>query len=96
MGAAVLGLATLAAIVFGVINFQQREIFLTPDDGVSWLDTPSGVLAWHISTNSPAAIAGIRTGDTVLAINDMPIHGAIDVTKRLWRIGLWSQAHFRI
>jgi len=96
LGAAVLALATLAAIVFGVINFQQREIFLTPDDGVSWLDTPSGVLAWHISTDSPAAIAGIRTGDTVLAINDMPIHGAIDVTKRLWRIGLWSQARYRI
>jgi PAS domain S-box-containing protein len=96
LGAAVLALATVAAIVFGVINFQQREIFLTPDDGVSWLDTPSGVLAWHISTNSPAAIAGIRTGDTVLAINDMPIHGAIDVTKRLWRIGLWSQVRYRI
>ena len=25
-----------------------------------------------------------------------PIHSPIDVTKRLWRIGLWSQAHYRI
>ena len=96
LGAAVLALATLAAIVFGVINFQQRAIFLTPDDGVSWLDSSSGVLAWHISPNSPAAVAGIRTGDKVLAINDLPVHGAIDVTKRLWRVGLWSQAHYRI
>ena len=96
MGAAVLALATLAAIVFGAINFQQRAIFLAPDDGVSWLDTPSGVLAWHISPNSPAANAGIRTGDSVLAINDVPIHGAVDVTKRLWRIGLWSQARYQI
>jgi two-component system, NtrC family, sensor kinase len=96
LGAAVLILATLAAIVFGFINFQQRAIFLTPDDGVSWLDTSSGVLAWHISPNSPAANAGIRTGDNILAINDLPIHGAIDVTKRLWRIGLWSQARYQI
>ena len=96
LGAAVLALATLAAIVFGIINFQQRAIFSTPDDGVSWLDTSSGVLAWHISPNSPAANAGIRTGDNVLAINDVPIHSAIDVTKRLWHIGLWSQAHYRI
>jgi len=46
--------------------------------------------------NSPASNAGIRTGDHVLVIDGAEIHGAIDVTKRLWRIGLWSQAHYRI
>ncbi len=96
MGAAVLALTTLSAIVFGIINFQQRTIFSTPDDGASWLDTSGGVLAWHITPNSPAANAGIRTGDHVLAINGAEVHGAIDVTKRLWRVGLWSQAHYRI
>jgi PAS domain S-box-containing protein len=96
VGAAVLALTTLAAIVFGILNFQQRTIFSAPDDGVSWLDTPSGVEAWHISPNSPAANAGIRTGDHVLAINNSDIHDSLDVTKRLWRIGLWSQAHYRI
>jgi two-component system NtrC family sensor kinase len=96
LGAAVLALTTLSAIVFGIINFQQRTIFSTPDDGASWLDTSGGVLAWHITPNSPAANAGIRTGDHVLAINGAEVHGAIDVTKRLWRVGLWSQAHYRI
>jgi two-component system NtrC family sensor kinase len=96
VGAAVLALATVAAIVFGIINFQQRAIFSAPDDGASWLDAPGGVLAWHIAPNSPAANAGIRTGDHVLAINGAEIHGAVDVTKRLWRVGLWSQAHYRI
>jgi two-component system NtrC family sensor kinase len=96
LGAAVLALVTLSAIVFGIINFQQRTIFSAPDDGASWLDTPGGVLAWHITPNSPAANAGLRTGDHVLAINGAEIHGAIDVTKRLWRVGLWSQAHYRI
>ena len=96
LGAAVLALATLTAIVFGIINFQQRTIFSTPDDGASWWDRPSGVVAWHIAPNSPAANAGIRSGDFVLAINGAEIHSAIDVTKRLWRAGLWSQAHYRI
>ena len=96
LGAAVLALTTLAAIVFGIINFQQRAIFAVPDDGASWIDSASGVIAWHISPNSPAASAGIRTGDNLLAINDAPIHTSIDVTKRLWLIGLWSQAHYRI
>ena len=96
LGAAVLALATLTAIVFGIINFQQRAIFASPDDGVSWTDDPSGVVARHISRNSPAAFAGLRTGDAVLAINDVPVHSSIDVTKRLWRIGLWSLAHYQI
>ena len=96
LGAAILALATLAAIVFGVINFQQRAMFNTPDDGVSWLDTPHGVEAWHITPNSPAANAGIRTGDHILSINGLQAYSAIDVTKRLWRVGLWSQAHYRL
>jgi len=96
LGAAVLALATLAAIVFGIINFQQRSMFTAPDDGVSWIAGQSGVIAWHVSPNSPAANAGLRTDDRILAINDVPIHEPIDVTKRLWRIGLWSIAHYRI
>ncbi len=96
LGAAVLALATLAAIVFGIINFQQRSGFTAPDDGVSWIDRDAGVVAWHVTPNSPAANAGLRTGDRVLAINDVPIHGPIDVTKRLWRIGLWSIARYQI
>ena len=96
LGAAVLALATLAAIVFGVINFQQRTLFTAPDDGVSWIGNSYGVVAWHVTPKSPGAVAGLRTGDQVLAINGVPIHGPIDVTKRLWRIGLWSLAHYQI
>ena len=96
LGAAVLALATLAAIVFGIINFQQRTLFTAPDDGVSWIDNPAGVVAWHVTPKSPAAIAGLRIGDQVISVNDVPIHGPIDITRRLWRIGLWSIAHYQI
>ena len=34
LGAAILAMATVAAVVFGVINFQQRVIFSVADDGV--------------------------------------------------------------
>ena len=97
LGAAVLAITTLAAIVFAVINFQQRTMFASPDDGVVWLDEgPGGVIASNVTPNSPAANAGIRTRDVVLAVNDVPVHTSIDVTKRLWRIGLWSVAHYKI
>jgi len=71
-------------------------MFTAPDDGVSWMEGSSGVVAWHVSPNSPAASAGLRTDDRILAINDVPVHSPIDVTKRLWRIGLWSIAHYKI
>ena len=60
------------------------------------MERQSGVVAWHVSPNSPGANAGLRAGDQVLAINDAPVHASIDVTKRLWRVGLWSIAHYRI
>jgi PAS domain S-box-containing protein len=91
-----LALATLAAIIFGIINFQQRTLFMAPDDGVSWIEAQGGVVAWHVAPHSPAANAGIHNGDRILAVNDSPIHSEIDVTKRLWRVGLWSIANYQI
>jgi len=83
-------------MVFGAINFEQRTMFAAPDDGVSWVEGQSGVVAWHVSPHSASANAGIRTGDRVLTVNDSPIHSGIDVTKRLWKSGLWSLAHYQI
>ena len=40
LGAVVLALLTLAAVIFAVLNFQQRSRFIQPDDGVTWMDVP--------------------------------------------------------
>src|SRR5260370_29659096 len=63
LGAVILALATLAAMIFAWLNFVQRETFESPDDGVAWLDTNHGAQAWKVAPNSPAARAGIRPGD---------------------------------
>jgi len=55
LGAVILALATLAAMIFAWLNFVQRETFDTPDDGVAWLDTTGGAQAWKLAPNSPAA-----------------------------------------
>ena len=46
LGAVVLALTTLAAMIFAILNFDQRARFELVDDGVAWLDTPHGVEAW--------------------------------------------------
>src|ERR1700727_2725685 len=96
LGAVVLALATLTAVIYAWINFRQREIYEIPDDGVAWLDTTTGAQAWKVTPNSPAARAGIRTEDILIAINDVPVHNQVQVTKRLWRAGLWSQVRYKL
>jgi PAS domain S-box-containing protein len=96
LGAVVLALATLAAVIFAILNFDQRARFESPDDAVAWRDTDRGIEAWKVSPNGPAAIAGIRQGDRLLEINGQPVASALQVTKRVWRAGLWSQLRYKV
>src|SRR3984893_5165303 len=96
VGAIVLVLLTMGAIVFGVINFQQRLSFDVPDDGVSWSDGEQGLQAKFVAPDSPAQRAGLKSGDLLVSIDAQPISRAIDVTKRLWGLGIWSQARYEI
>ncbi len=96
LGAILLTAATVAAIIFGIVNFQQRLLFEVPDDGASWVDAPAGVTALYIAADSPAARAGIKPGDYLLAIDGAPMHRSVDVTKRLWSRGVWSEVHYNL
>jgi len=96
LAAAVLAFLTLAAVIFGVLNFRQRSQFAMPDDGVTWLDTASGAQAWRIEAGSPAAKAGIHPGDIVVAVDGVPIHRATQVTQQLWRAGIWSRVTYQL
>jgi two-component system NtrC family sensor kinase len=96
VGAVVLALATLAAIVFSWYNFVQRSRYDVVDDGVAWSDGASGVEAWKVAPDSPAYVAGIHPGDLLLAINDLPIPKAADVNRRLYRAGLWAQLRYKL
>ncbi|MGA2810732.1 MAG: ATP-binding protein [Candidatus Acidiferrum sp.] len=96
LGAVILALATVAALTYAVLNFEQRRMFDSPDDGVAWLDTEHGVVAWKVAPNSPAASAGIRAGDQLLAFNDVAMSRAVQVTQRLWRAGIWTQVRYKL
>src|SRR5258705_2888523 len=96
LGAVVLALATLAAMIFAWLNFVQRQSFETPDDGVAWLDTATGVQAWKLAPNSPAAKAGVRAGDFLISINNVPVRSQVQVTRRLWHAGLWTQVRYKL
>ena len=96
VGAVVLALATLAAMIFALLNFDQRSRYDLVDDGVAWLDTDHGIQAWQVSPNSPAARAGIRAGDILLTINSVSLTRAVQVPSRLMRAGLWTQVRYKL
>src|ERR1700687_5695644 len=96
LGAVVLALATLAAVIFAWLNFVQREEFESPDDGVAWMDGAQGAKAWKLAPNSPGARAGVRPEDILVAINGVPVNTQVQVTKRLWRAGLWTQVRYKL
>jgi PAS domain S-box-containing protein len=96
VGAVVLALATLAAVIFAWLNFLQRSRYDLVDDGVAWTDSATGIEAWKVMPNSPAAAAGIRPGDHLLAIDDIAVPNEKHVAQRLFRAGLWTQLRYKL
>ncbi len=89
-----LALLSLALVVFGVLNFQQRSRYELPDDGVSWVDSVDGVTAWIVAREGSGERAGIRDGDKLVAVNGKPVIRALDVVKEVFRSGVWSRVTY--
>jgi serine protease DegQ len=57
---------------------------LTPDVAEALrLGELRGALIANVEAGSPAARAGLRTGDVVIAIDDLPVHSATDLRNRI-------------
>src|SRR6184192_908290 len=96
LGAVVLALATLAALIFALLNFDQRTRYAQAYDGVTWIDTEHGVQARHVSPNSPGSHAAIRVGDILRAFNEVPVSRAAEVARHLDRAGLWTKVLYKL
>jgi len=90
----VIVLITAALTVLGGINSVQKGKYVTPDDGCGWIHTSRGVEAFIVEQDGPAERAGIQKGDILEAINDKRISRATDVTQELYKLGIWSKAHY--
>jgi len=96
LGAVTLALLTLAAVIFAAKNFQQRSRFISPDDGVTWIDSDQGVVALHVVPGGPADRAGIRQGDYLQSIRATPVRRATDVNRIIWHAGPWAEVRYQI
>ena len=98
------GTLLLVLTVLGIVGAVLSLVHLSyplHDDGVNWVDqkvdqkvgdSPAAtdrVVAAYLTPDGPGEQNGIRVGDQLLAIQNFPIHTALDVPRALWQIPLY-------
>lgn len=94
--AVLLAVFTLAAIGLAVANFMQENSSVIPTDGVRWTEADGGVRAVSVPGDTPAAKGGVRTGDILTAVNEVPTPNVSTAQREMQRNGVWSQAHYSL
>ena len=65
---AVVVFVALVLASLGIYNIVLKATWTMMDDGVFWKDARQGVVAARVAAGGPAALAGIRAGDVLLAL----------------------------
>jgi PAS domain S-box-containing protein len=94
--AGVLVLLTAAAVTLGWINFRKEGQFISPYDGVWWMDRGGAVVADRIDPHGPGAQAGIKPGDRLAAVNGHPVPTTGAVNYQLFQVGAWHSPTYSI
>jgi hypothetical protein len=92
---------TVAVAVAAGLSFQLLRTYPLHDDGVTWVDqvVPGGgkeVQAAYIVPDGPGDNAGIRVGDSLVAIGDTPIRQALEVPQALWHVPVLGQTRYTL
>ena len=66
-------------LLLGLANIVQRATSDDVEDGVLWVQRTTGVVAAEVDPVSPAARAGVRAGDVLLAVDGQAIEARDDV-----------------
>src|SRR6185437_3371599 len=96
LSTALLTVATIAAAVAAIVNFQQVQKFRLPDDGVLWAEHAGSVIAARVASDGPAEHAGIHAGDVLRSIQNVAITHADQVAQTLGAIGAWGKATYHL
>jgi two-component system, NtrC family, sensor kinase len=75
----------------GGLNVYRKITWREPTDGVIWGEKAGRLTALKVELNGPAYLAGIKKGDVLLSVNDLPVAGKIDIAKSLWIAGATGQ-----
>lgn len=94
--AVLLAILTLAAVGLAIGNFVQEIGLEVPTDGVSWTESAGGLKAYRVPVDTPAERAGIRKGDRLIAVDQVPIRNIASEERALYRTGIWQRVTYTI
>ena len=83
-------------MILAVLNFRQESHFQQPDDGVWWVEAQNGLQANKVIPDGPGQLAGIRKGDLLTAVNEVPVARVSDFERELYRTGAYGKAEYSI
>ncbi|MGH9580870.1 MAG: PDZ domain-containing protein, partial [Terriglobales bacterium] len=92
--AAVLGLFTVAAMVFAWINLDQEQKFPLPTDGVWWVEHQGALRAERVVPGGPGDRAGVRPGDVLVSINQQSVRSLASLSRQMFHTGVWARAAY--
>jgi len=84
-------LLIVVLLALGGLNIYRKLVWREPTDGVVWKERSGRIVADQVATNGPAYLAGIKKGDILYAINDLPIDTRIDIVRSLWVAAMAGQ-----
>ncbi len=73
-----------ALIVLGGINIYKKAVWKEPTDGVFWQEKAGRHVAAVVEAKGPAYLHGIKKGDILYSINDLPVTSKMDIVKSHW------------
>ena len=94
--AIVLAVFTLAALGLAIANLVQESSYNPATDGAGWTETDGGLRAYLVPPDTPAYRAGVRTGDVLTAINDVPTPQLAALEREINASGVWSHATYTL
>jgi two-component system NtrC family sensor kinase len=94
--AVLLATFTLAAFGLAIANLVQESSFDPATDGARWTETDGGLRAYIVPADTPAARAGIKSGDILTAINDVPTLRLASAEREITLSGIWSHANYSL
>jgi len=99
--AVALAVLTVGACLLAGMNFSAENNFDQPTDGAWWVEssTPAatpGLVAQRVPANSPAARAGIKPGDTLVAINEHPTPRLAPLMREIYHVGIYARATYTL
>jgi two-component system, NtrC family, sensor kinase len=94
--AILLGLFTVAAIIFAWLNFQQERKLAIPNDGIWWVEDEGHLKAERVHPQGPGERAGVKPGDALMSVNGSPITKTADLIRQLYKKGVYAEVKYEL